>query len=515
MRTYLLPGLALLAVAIVGCTLQSRSEDSSLPPAVDVAVAGTFDWSVPERFGLDDDGDGRLDVPNTLEYVLNLGAGDCSGGCAGVIPVFNVVLDATEVKLVDSSSRIVPIEKYEWTFAGEEEVKLDAGESSQAVVSLPEGRFEVTLEIRGGGQLRTLDGVIEVSDILIVSIGDSFASGEGNPDTPGDPALWADDGMAAGSLQELAHDLAHRSTLAGPVQAALEIERSDPHTSVTFVFLAASGASLEEGIMGAGREAVASDGQRRSLRPQLDQLSELAGCTEQGCQRTVDSLLISAGGNDIGFSFTLGSLILLDPALVVNPIYGNLLNNLVSDVESEISDLPSAFTDLVAAVERLDPAAVYLTAYPDPSRVSGGGRLLACESIGGDLVPGLEIDRDELEIVRERILKPLNDTLESIADAEDWVFVDAHIETFAGHGYCGTDPYGEGSYTGSPYPDPVVLSSDQDSRWFRQADESVSIQGGGGAFRPDRLGTTGTFHPNEFGHQAYKQALLEALNSGR
>jgi FG-GAP-like repeat len=42
----------------------------------------------------------------------------------------------------------------------------------------------------------------------------------------------------------------HRSANAGPAQAALEIERSDPHTSVTFLSYACSGASITEGLVG-------------------------------------------------------------------------------------------------------------------------------------------------------------------------------------------------------------------------------------------------------------------------
>lgn len=507
--------LAVLALAVVACTQQSRPDTVTIPPGAEVSVVGSFDWSVPDRFGLDGDGDGRLDVPNSLEYVLNLEAGSCASGCADVVPVFNVELDASEVSLVASDVE-VPIDGYEWTLEGNGDIKVVASESAQAVVELPEGSYDTRLEIRGGGRVHTVAGIVEVSDLLIVSVGDSFASGEGNPELPGDPARWADDGLEDGSPQEVAHDMAHRSSLAGPVQAALAIERSDPHTSVTFLFLAASGASIEEGLLGSGAEIVGSDGQRRSLRPQLELLADLVGCRDEvkTCQRQIDSLLISAGGNDIGFSFTLGSLIVLDPLLAINPIYETLLNNLVTDVESQIAQLPLLFNAVTAAVAELNPGQVYLTAYPDSSRVAEGGRLTACDSVGNDLISGLEIDREELELVMERILLPLNATLESVASEAGWVFVDDHLAAFSGHGYCGSDPYKGGAFAGSPFPDPVMPNSDPGSRWFRQAGDSVSIQGGGGAFSPERLGTTGTFHPNEFGHHAYKEALLQALGTG-
>jgi hypothetical protein len=516
MRRFLLPLLLSVSIAAGGCTQQSPADGVPVPPDGEVVVIGSFDWSVPERFGLDADGDGRLDMPNSIEFVLNRSPGTCSTGCADVTALFTVVLDASQVELVDGNARSIPIDGYEWTLVGKDESKLVASESSQAVVELPEGTFAASLEIRGGGQVRELTGEIEVNDILIVSIGDSFASGEGNPEIPGDPPRWADDGLADGSAAELAHDVAHRSSLAGPAQAALQLERSDPHTSVTFLSLAASGASIEDGMLGPGDEAVAGNGQRYTLRPQLEELGEMIGCREgsKACHRTIDALLISAGGNDIGFSFTLGSLIVLDPGLVVNPIYGNLLNNLVADVESQIDDLGSRFADLAVEIQGLDPTSVYLTAYPDPSRFSAGGRLLTCDSVGGDLVAALEIDSDELEMVRERILGPLNEALAAIAAEQGWVFVDDHVEDFSGHGYCGSNPYEVGAYEGNPFPDSVGSSPSPDTRWFRQAADSVAIQGGGGLFSPDRLGTTGTFHPNEFGHQAYKNALLRELGLG-
>jgi hypothetical protein len=79
--------------------------------------------------------------------------------------------------------------------------------------------------------------IIRVRDILLVSIGDSAASGEGDPDiTDGNGnALWADSPNAG------QHD---RSGRAAAAKAALAIEQADPHTSVTFVDVTVSGAPI-------------------------------------------------------------------------------------------------------------------------------------------------------------------------------------------------------------------------------------------------------------------------------
>ncbi len=59
------------------------------------------------------------------------------------------------------------------------------------------------------------------------------------------------------------------------------------------------------------------------------------------------------------------------------------------------------------------------------------------------------------------------------------------------------------------------MVDDPATRWFRQADESDTIQRApSGQFRPAQLATTGTLHPNELGHQAYKRALLNAMGYG-
>ncbi len=469
---------------------------------------------MPDRFGLDLDSDGRPDVPNTPAYALNLEPGSCSPTCDGADAVFTVVLDASGVSLLDGATAVVPIDGYEWAIDNGEDVTTITTESSQAVVELPEGSYQVSLALRGDGQTYTLTEEVVVDDILIVSLGDSFASGEGNPEVPGRPPQWADDGSDGVSPQALDHDAAHRSTIAWPAQVALAVEQADRRSSVSFLFLAASGASIEEGMVGEGDPADTTDGGSRTLRAQVDELSELLGCDEEGCRRTIDALLISAGGNDISFSFTLGSLIVLDPSLVVSPIYRNLLDNLLEEIDSQISGLPEAFAKLGEALDDFDVERVYLTAYPDQSSVARGGRLLTCDEVGADLFPGLEVDRNELEVVQERLHAPLNETLRDIASSNGWTFVDEHLAEFAGHGYCGTDPYGGASYAGNPYPDPVARGDDAGVRWFRQSAESAAIQGGGGGvFSPERLATDGTFHPNEFGHRAYRDAVLAAWES--
>lgn len=174
---------------------------------------------------------------------------------------------------------------------------------------------------------------VVVRDWLIVSLGDSLSSGEGVPDRTADVASFLlptegltgipidcreiDDGnLDAGEIatainkffgnetewtlplnrpSEWVDRTCHRSRRSGPALAAKALEDVDPHSSVTFVSLACSGASLAQGVLGRydGQEIVVGFSE---LEAQVDTLREMVG------DRHIDALMLSAGINDIGFA---------------------------------------------------------------------------------------------------------------------------------------------------------------------------------------------------------------------
>jgi hypothetical protein len=114
----------------------------------------------------------------------------------------------------------------------------------RVVVKTPglSGNWTVSLAVRTfGGQTAQTTQAVNFSDILIASLGDSAASGEGNPDTPAQHPWPA----RRSSLR------CDRSGRAASAKAAWRIEQADPHTSVTFWPLACSGAAIEKGLLGA------------------------------------------------------------------------------------------------------------------------------------------------------------------------------------------------------------------------------------------------------------------------
>ena len=102
-----------------------------------------------------------------------------------------------------------------------------------------EDPYPVTLTVttqNGGTNLAK--GIIQVKNRVIVSMGDSLASGEGNPDVPrpsfnDSPARWD-------------NQRCHRSLSSFHALTARQLEVDDPHSTVTFLPLACSGAATHD-----------------------------------------------------------------------------------------------------------------------------------------------------------------------------------------------------------------------------------------------------------------------------
>ena len=114
----------------------------------------------------------------------------------------------------------------------------------------------------------------------------------------------------------------HRSMISGQARAALALEQADPHTSVTFVHLSCTGATIATGIYGA-YGGTSADG---VLDPLLDLNPNYTGIPEQELMptqldaaiaaiqgREIDAMVISIGGNDVKFAKIIEDCILGQP----------------------------------------------------------------------------------------------------------------------------------------------------------------------------------------------------------
>ena len=186
-----------------------------------------------------------------------------------------------------------PILTYTWTLGGVVTFDTTSCLAQTFVPSADGTELTVRLTVDNGVDTAEATKVIAPRDWFIVSLGDSYASGEGNPERDCAPGQfgcsqlrWQDGGFGASEC--------HRSSKAAPALAALELEEV-PHSSVTFVHLACSGATIQNGILGryGGRvdNGVFVPAQLAQLRPLVT----------GGSSRVPDVVLVSIGGNDIHF----------------------------------------------------------------------------------------------------------------------------------------------------------------------------------------------------------------------
>lgn len=178
--------------------------------------------------------------------------------------------------------------------------------SCATTVTLTEGSHVVALEVRKGGKTVRTRVTPQVQNILMVALGDSYASGEGNPRnvdawiaSPGPFDPYWDDASC------------RRSVLGGPARAALALEQASARTSVTLVYVACSGAQVERGILGPQPGAAAVS--------QIEQVRRIIGA------RTIDAVTISIGGNDVGFGAVLQSCLVASDCPLVRPSGGGVL----------------------------------------------------------------------------------------------------------------------------------------------------------------------------------------------
>ena len=172
-----------------------------------------------------------------------------------------------------------------------------------------QGYYRVTLTLHtdwgvATGVSEPTSRVVGVRDHLIVSIGDSLASGEGNPDVPGKYSFNLDFDWPPAHIEE--HEAAvwqdrpcHRSAKSGPSLAAKAFEDATPN-SVTFISVACSGAELQH-LVATSYAGIVPNGATTDP-PQLEAVANLVGPGAANGTRAIDALLVSGGINDLSFS---------------------------------------------------------------------------------------------------------------------------------------------------------------------------------------------------------------------
>lgn len=515
-------------------------------------LAVDFDYAMADRFGLDLNRNGIIDLPNTAQYAQ--------------APTFALTLS------VDGDPSPDPTVVYRWQLqppTGGTPIAIQRKASAMAanppVLNLPQGTYATTFRRLDQGRVTDqVSRAVTVRDILIVSLGDSYASGEANPEqfqglsvpflfpqpdtlrsvdlntysntyfqtiasatSVTSNAVWGDaaagfygpgpyDGVPGHESMEAEHRDAHRSTLAATAQYALQLERSDPHSSVTYVSVAQSGATT---LTAMGLDTNPGKETGAAMPNQLDEIRRIAGA------RPIDQLFISLGGNDVQFapiaqaivsfdifsSDPVGDTTVYDPAQIRQTLAAALSQTQQSsDVQTALglfnagaAVLPTRYQTLNALlpVYGIRTNGVFITQYPDPTRIDqtmtvpGSGQTMQVPWWGPvlfDVAPGFGANATTAYVVSTLIAQPLDGLVQAAAAANGWTMIGGIADAFVGHGY-----------------DAPKSGTADTTRFIRTSRESVILQGPVGFLTTET--TTGTLHPNALGHQAIAAQIFGAL----
>jgi hypothetical protein len=407
-------------------------------PPVEEALEGPtaqFDWSVPERYGLGwaawSEEQARYDTgyvrPTRWPVVID--ACSSSGGGAAIID-YSVAIVGVGFDFRTGSHGAGCRYRFE---------------------NLPRlGNYDVTVTVRTShGTSAPTTRRIELRDYFVVSLGDSMASGEGVPDSPG---LYTFGSSLPATVSTLARIFSgnirlateepaewqdrrcHRSARAGHALTASALERRDTKSSVTYVSLACSGATIAN-MIDERYAGIQPPPGGTTLDPQIEALEELVGAGSGSSGRRIDALLMSIGINDLGFSGIVKSC-----AMNWNTAHGTGDPDCVYDSGASQKLTPGGTMDeryarLGGALRAsLDIAEVYITDYPaTPFGKSRGG----CGLLG---IPGFGIASREAEAMYT-VGNQLYWAVGRAAASQGWNWVPGMTDAFAGHSYCTDDPY--------------------------------------------------------------------------
>ena len=354
-------------------------------------------------------------------------------------------------------------------------------------------------------------------EFVIAAIGDSFSSGEGNPERPGDHD--ADGNVKPGRLPEFWGPTAgaqrcHRSPRAYSGVAAERLRARHPELRITFVHLGCSGASTLAGLLGAD-DGIDPPGPEFDIPAQVRKLNEFLN-GRSGRARRIDALLVSIGVNDVGFGSIVGHCL--------SPAEGPCDQN--RDVTDEAED---GLTRLVANLQMVEdsiagrsdarlpnaplapvpvpnlavpPLQAYLVEYPDPLRDENGD---LCDGTQTDDPLYRNIVGSESAWLNEDVLIPMNGALQNAAAnarsrGSAWSYLFGHgtaaagaVPSFRNHGICASDSQ---RFMLENHEAIASQGADNDENWLQHQVVKTS---------------NGAAHPNNAGHQAVADNVVAAL----
>ena len=264
---------------------------------------------------------------------------------------------------------------YTWTITGPTGTRTTPARAvkkrtCRTTVLLPEGAHTLTLTVTKGAKRASTTTQAQVRNLLVVAMGDSYASGVGNPRNVD---AWLQAGTLFTSFDPYWDDDAcDRSVHGAPAQAALALEKSSPRTSVTLVNVTCGGATIGAGILGPQRAA-------RQSQSQIEQVRGIVG------GRPIDIVTLSIGGNDIGFAQVLAGCA-TDADCAVRPVSSPPLRGyptMQQGIQALTGALPAGYAQIAGCLggstcpsgpplTMAPDARILPTLYPDITRAADG-----------------------------------------------------------------------------------------------------------------------------------------------
>jgi hypothetical protein len=461
---------------VIGCGATDGGESSRASRSADEAdPVVVIDWSMPDKFGLDLDHDGLVDV-NPVAAVN-----------PDESPVVGDPFRPRAWKVGLDGCASTPAQSYAWDIyldgRSAAPTHIESGSNCAIQTTFPaQGTYFVVLTLNFADGTTWNDGRwITIKNYLVVSMGDSIASGEGAPEVPSASSpVWSD-------------RRCHRSINSGHAQAALLLERSDPHSSVTFVSVACSGAKISEGLLTPYAGLEPPDG-APALATQIDQVkAEICPIFGSPPGSTVppppcpaiDAVLLTVGANDVGFKDVAEKCGRPGPPLSIYECWAD--DDLVNTTAANLAALPGHYTDLDTAIRDTLPVKhIYFAEYDDPTH---GGQGDYCDMVlpgavtdNGDGVAfgDGDIDPSESQWAHDHVLAPINANALQAAHDHGWTYIGGIADEFLTHGYCAND------------------------HWITRYDESKAVEGGE---------IYGSLHPNVPGYQAIGATVATQLEN--
>jgi lysophospholipase L1-like esterase len=367
---------------------------------------------------------------------------------------------------------------------------------------------------------------IMVRDIFIAGLGDSIASGEGNPDRPialsdegfcfryylgtagaqyyrpsragykGGRACEAPDSLQVWQRQSALwfNSACHRSLYSYQTRTALALAVQYPHIAVTYLPLACTGATIADGLFGSQRARECPPTKsgancKGTINAQLDELREaVSAAKRRQPDRRLDIILLSIGANDINFSGLVADVIVDTATERVLFRRSGVIGSVEDSRAALTRELPQSFGKLREALKSLvgDLQRVVYVSYADPTLANGapcpGGRA------GFDIHPSFNAQPQRLANVSGYVENEFLPQLRALAlcqsgvlcrdpRADRMTFVDAHQPAFAAHGFCArasSDPEFDRecfSLRGESFDQDIVTAANQPMLCGRSAGE--------------------------------------------